>query len=597
MKSIRIILTALFLVAIVSCQAQFRPLLPRTLPSPNSKNYYKIGYVQPDSGILLTSRDTLWKPKFPAVVYWKNTGVDSSLWLYNMIKWVKVGTGSGGGIGSVIWSLGFPTYDARYSLLGHTHNFNTLTGRPTTLSGYGITDASPLSHSHTLDAILQFNSVSGQTITTNNSTVTDATLYNNAGRVRTVHTIGSGGGITAELYNAGIGAWNPGTLTLNPSGIVVLPKLLASGAGVQIFPPTGSITKGSLLYYDLDNGVLKHLPIGLNGQTLQTNPSGLPVWANILGAVDTTFGPNGVTTRYRVKTLIDSALANNGLGFVADEGLIGVVGLGTDPDTVIVEDLGITTQKLADDAVVTSKITNLHVTTPKIGNLAVTNGKIADGAVDDNKMATNQKIGSLPSLTTTDKSSVVAAINEVKAGLGGGGGGTSYRDLLKDTVITNATAWTFFLGGYISTYKTIEIKITSLAAAVSTDQLYMQLSSNGGSSYDNAVNAYRYTIQATLTGGNENTDNVFIMLAGNFTNAAGDVTDLVVRIPHPNVATSKPTVFWNGYHPTATVVTSRLAVETLVGSARRDNAQITNAVRIFSNGGNMSCNIQIYGEK
>ncbi len=35
--------------------------------------------------------------------------------------------------------------DARWSLLAHTHTFSSLTSKPTTLSGYGITDAYPLS--------------------------------------------------------------------------------------------------------------------------------------------------------------------------------------------------------------------------------------------------------------------------------------------------------------------------------------------------------------------------------------------------------------------------------------------------------------------
>lgn len=34
--------------------------------------------------------------------------------------------------------------DARYSLLGHTHSFASLTGRPTTIAGYGITDFNAL---------------------------------------------------------------------------------------------------------------------------------------------------------------------------------------------------------------------------------------------------------------------------------------------------------------------------------------------------------------------------------------------------------------------------------------------------------------------
>jgi hypothetical protein len=38
--------------------------------------------------------------------------------------------------------------DALYSALGHTHSFASLTAKPTTLVGYGITDAAPLVHTH-----------------------------------------------------------------------------------------------------------------------------------------------------------------------------------------------------------------------------------------------------------------------------------------------------------------------------------------------------------------------------------------------------------------------------------------------------------------
>jgi hypothetical protein len=37
---------------------------------------------------------------------------------------------------------------ATYALLSHTHDFSSLTNKPTTLAGYGITDAASLNHSH-----------------------------------------------------------------------------------------------------------------------------------------------------------------------------------------------------------------------------------------------------------------------------------------------------------------------------------------------------------------------------------------------------------------------------------------------------------------
>ena len=40
-----------------------------------------------------------------------------------------------------------------FAAASHTHAFSSLTSKPTTLSGYGITDAATSSHVHTLDSL------------------------------------------------------------------------------------------------------------------------------------------------------------------------------------------------------------------------------------------------------------------------------------------------------------------------------------------------------------------------------------------------------------------------------------------------------------
>lgn len=55
--------------------------------------------------------------------------------------------------------------DARWSLLGHTHTFASLTSKPTTLSGYGITDAQPLDVDLTAVAALTTDSFGLQLLT------------------------------------------------------------------------------------------------------------------------------------------------------------------------------------------------------------------------------------------------------------------------------------------------------------------------------------------------------------------------------------------------------------------------------------------------
>ncbi|MEY2512003.1 MAG: hypothetical protein QOE26_2766 [Verrucomicrobiota bacterium] len=55
--------------------------------------------------------------------------------------------------------------DARWSLLAHTHTFASLTSKPTTLSGYGITDAQPLDADLTALAALTTDSFGLQLLT------------------------------------------------------------------------------------------------------------------------------------------------------------------------------------------------------------------------------------------------------------------------------------------------------------------------------------------------------------------------------------------------------------------------------------------------
>jgi hypothetical protein len=147
-----IALTA-FLFAGVSSYGQRTPE-PTRLPNPNSSiTHYKVGWIHAQKGYLFNSRDTNWTPiTAGAITFWQNAGVDTAYWGWTGRAWIKIGSGAGT-IGSVIWSQGFTTYDLRYSKLGHTHAFSTITNRPTTLSGYGITDAVPSARTITINGV------------------------------------------------------------------------------------------------------------------------------------------------------------------------------------------------------------------------------------------------------------------------------------------------------------------------------------------------------------------------------------------------------------------------------------------------------------
>lgn len=54
---------------------------------------------------------------------------------------------------SAIWAYIKTKADATYSAINHTHAWAAITGKPTTLAGFGITDAAPSNHTHGWAAI------------------------------------------------------------------------------------------------------------------------------------------------------------------------------------------------------------------------------------------------------------------------------------------------------------------------------------------------------------------------------------------------------------------------------------------------------------
>ena len=63
---------------------------PKGLPAPYSTGYYRIGWLQSDSGSIAALRSPTFVPKFPGTeVFWINPGVDSSKWIWNGSLWVK----------------------------------------------------------------------------------------------------------------------------------------------------------------------------------------------------------------------------------------------------------------------------------------------------------------------------------------------------------------------------------------------------------------------------------------------------------------------------------------------------------------------------
>lgn len=78
-------------ILLLSCvTAKSQPPSPSGLPAPYSTGYYRIGWVQWDSGSISTSRQPNFVPKYAGTeVFWLNPGVDSSKWLWTGAIWIK----------------------------------------------------------------------------------------------------------------------------------------------------------------------------------------------------------------------------------------------------------------------------------------------------------------------------------------------------------------------------------------------------------------------------------------------------------------------------------------------------------------------------
>ncbi len=105
-------------------------------------------------------------------------------------------------------AYGWGNHGGLYSLLNHTHTFASLTSKPTTLSGYGITDAASSTHTHT------FASLTSKPTTLSGYGITDAASSANVSNWNTAYGWGnhaSAGYIVKGSEIASSSAWTTAT--------------------------------------------------------------------------------------------------------------------------------------------------------------------------------------------------------------------------------------------------------------------------------------------------------------------------------------------------------------------------------------------------
>lgn len=152
---------------------------PSGFASPYSTGYYRIGWLQSDSGSIPAYRDTNWIPKFQFTeIVWLRPGIDSSKWIRVGNRWIKElkqGDVTPAVWGSITGNLSNQT-DLQNALNGKLSNITgyVQAGSNVTLSGLG-TQVSPYVINSTASGtgtVTQFNFTNGNGLT---GSVTNAT--------------------------------------------------------------------------------------------------------------------------------------------------------------------------------------------------------------------------------------------------------------------------------------------------------------------------------------------------------------------------------------------------------------------------------------
>lgn len=89
MKQVVIVLSIAFFA--LSATAQ----VPVGVPTQKINGWIQNNYTVPDSGTVITKRDTSWRPRFTGTsVTWQRPGIDTVPWFWNGAKWGKIGSGA-----------------------------------------------------------------------------------------------------------------------------------------------------------------------------------------------------------------------------------------------------------------------------------------------------------------------------------------------------------------------------------------------------------------------------------------------------------------------------------------------------------------------
>lgn len=234
----------LSLLLITGMSTLLKAQSPSGKPNTKSNGWLEYGYVQGDSGIIVSLRDTNWRPRFAGtLVYWRNAGVDSVYWGFNGKtsgkRWDKLGA-----------SKGVDTVFVDSPLVV---TFNTLTGKQT-ISMYKA-DGTKAGYLSASQYNLFFNKV-------DSSVISKDSLFDwRNGSSVNIGAVGS-----VKWFNL---ADNGSDITGNTDASALINSAISNGARVIYFPKgTKTLIGNTIIPHDsvtfIGDGILSQILINGN---------------------------------------------------------------------------------------------------------------------------------------------------------------------------------------------------------------------------------------------------------------------------------------------------------------------------------------------
>lgn len=183
-------------------------------------------------------------------------------------------------------------------------------------------------------------------------------------------------------------------------------------------------------------------------------------------------------------------------------------------------------------------------------------------------------------------------------GTGGGGGSDTIGLVPIDNQEVTSVASIEFAGDLSTTYDRYELDVTVITPATDNEKLLLQVSEDGGSTWETGASAYSWAYQGSSGGGatnsaNANYDGFKVTDNVGIGNAAGEFGEMTITVSRPT-DTTRETMF----RAIGSFINSGGTLVTFRSSGYYKTSSVVDSVRlIFESGNIQDGDVTIYGKQ